>query len=75
MGGGRCLVTAGTDGQDGPTDAAGAFGDGGTWLRGLAAGLEPDNALAAFDSYTFFDKEGGLIRTGMQIVPSVCCLI
>ena len=60
-----CLVSAGTDGQDGPTDAAGAWVDGGTWDRGLALGLDPAAAIAAFDSYSFFDKEGGLLRTGL----------
>jgi len=60
-----CLVSAGTDGQDGPCDSAGAFADGHTWLRGRNAGSEPEEAVAKFDSYTFFDKEGGLIRTGL----------
>jgi glycerate 2-kinase len=61
-------VSAGTDGQDGPTDAAGACVDGGTWARGLAAGLDADKALDEFDSYSFFDKEGSIIRTGASSV-------
>ena len=68
VGCGRCLVTAGTDGQDGPTDAAGAYCDGLTWDRGLAAGLSPLESLESFDSYSFFEKEGGLIRTGTMLL-------
>ena len=57
-------MSAGTDGQDGPTDAAGAWADGGTWNRGVLAGLDPLKSLETFDTYAFFDKEGGIIRTG-----------
>lgn len=66
----RCLVSLGTDGQDGPTDAAGACVDGKTWERGLDTKLDPLDFLDRFDSYAFFDKEGGLVRLGGNSVPS-----
>ncbi len=62
-------MSAGTDGQDGPTDAAGAWADGGTWNRGVLAGLDPLKSLETFDTYAFFDKEGGIIRTGCHLCP------
>lgn len=58
------LASIGTDGSDGPTDAAGAWVDGTTLDRAAELGLDPAASLAANDSYTFFDKVGGLIRTG-----------
>ena len=48
------LLAAGTDGTDGPTDAAGAYVDGDTIARARALGLDPDDFLARCDSYTFF---------------------
>ncbi|MBI5781171.1 MAG: glycerate kinase [Rhodocyclales bacterium] len=48
------LLAAGTDGTDGPTDAAGAYVDGDTCARARAQGLDPDDFLARCDSYTFF---------------------
>jgi hydroxypyruvate reductase len=58
------LLSAGTDGTDGPTDAAGALCDGDTLARGERLGLHAADFLARNDSYCFFDPLGGLIRTG-----------
>jgi glycerate-2-kinase len=58
------VLSAGTDGIDGPTDAAGAFVDGRTHARALAMGLDPLSALSRNDSYPFFDALGDLLRGG-----------
>lgn len=58
------LASAGTDGIDGPTDAAGAFADSSTLARAQELGLDPVAALAAHDSYRFFESLGDLIVTG-----------
>lgn len=58
------LLAGGTDGTDGPTDAAGALVDGETVARGRAAGADAASALASNDSYTFFAREGGALVTG-----------
>ena len=58
------VLVAASDGSDGPTDAAGAWADGGTVARGVAAGVDAREALEANDSYGFFSAEGGLLRTG-----------
>ena len=58
------LLAAGTDGSDGPTDAAGACVDGRTVERGARAGVDAAAALARHDSHSFFAAEGGLLRTG-----------
>jgi hydroxypyruvate reductase len=61
----NCLVlSAGTDGTDGPTDAAGALATGDTILRARLMGLDAAKSLAGNDSYCFFDSLGDLIRTG-----------
>jgi len=58
------IASAGTDGVDGNTDAAGAIADGKTVRRGLKRGLSPEEYLGKNDSYSYFRELGDLIRTG-----------
>jgi glycerate 2-kinase len=58
------LVALGTDGTDGPTDAAGAIATGETLGRARSLDLDPAAYLADNDAYHFFDALGDLIRTG-----------
>ena len=61
----RVLVAAfGTDGTDGPTDAAGAIADGSTVDRAAALGLDSAESLRRNDAYPFFSALGDLIVTG-----------
>lgn len=59
------VLSGGTDGEDGPTDAAGAIGDETTLARAQQLGLDPADFLRRHDSYSFFDAIGDLIRTGL----------
>lgn len=61
---GVTLLSAGTDGTDGPTDAAGAFAGSSTLSTAKAKGLDPHAYLAANDSYNFFKQADGLFITG-----------
>ncbi|MEN6484967.1 MAG: glycerate kinase [Syntrophobacteraceae bacterium] len=61
---GVLVFSAGTDGSDGPTDAAGAMADGDTCARASEAGLFPAAFLESNDSYHFFKLLGDLIVTG-----------
>jgi len=58
------VFSAGTDGTDGPTDAAGAQADGETVSRGLGMNLIAEQFLAHNDSYRFFEKLEDLVKTG-----------
>lgn len=61
---GMAILSAGTDGTDGPTDATGAIAFGDTLERARAAGLDAWGALRRNDSYNFFNPLGDLIVTG-----------
>jgi hydroxypyruvate reductase len=77
--GGIALLAAGTDGRDGPTDAAGAIVDGGTWQAIESSGREPAQDLAEHNSYPALRAAGALLRpglTGTNVMDVVigCCL-
>lgn len=61
---GLCVLSGGTDGEDGPTDAAGAFVDVGVIGEARRKRLAPAEALGTHNSYPFFDAAGGHIKTG-----------
>jgi glycerate 2-kinase len=58
------VLAAGTDGIDGPTDAAGAYADGSTVARASSLGLDPEAHLSRNDAYPFFEALGDLVVTG-----------
>jgi len=58
------VLSAGTDGIDGNSPAAGAVADGETAERAKAAGLDREKAFRESDAYTFFEKLGDAIVTG-----------
>jgi glycerate 2-kinase len=61
---GITILSAGTDGSDGPTSAAGAVVDHNTWTESVKAGIDPEQYIRNFDSFSFFDRRGGHIITG-----------
>lgn len=61
----NCLLVAlATDGEDGPTDAAGAVVTGQTWHRATSLGMKAEEYLRRNDAYSYFDALGDLIKTG-----------
>jgi hydroxypyruvate reductase len=58
------VLSAGTDGEDGPTDAAGAWVDGETIERAARLGLDPSEYLSRNDAYHWFEPLGALVKTG-----------
>ncbi|QDV55793.1 glycerate kinase type-2 family protein [Rosistilla oblonga] len=58
------ILSGGTDGEDGPTDAAGAFFNAEVWSRAEAQQLDWQDYLRRNDAYSFFEACGGLILTG-----------
>ena len=61
---GIVILSGGTDGTDGPTEAAGALADGTTCTRAREAGIDPMRSLADNDSYHFFQRLDDLLITG-----------
>jgi glycerate 2-kinase len=58
------VLSAGSDGLDGNSPAAGAVVDSATWQNALEAGLDPDAAHRNFNSFPLFDKIGAAVVTG-----------
>jgi glycerate 2-kinase len=72
------ILCAGTDGTDGPTNAAGAFADGGTCSRAREMELSPSDSLLRNDSYHFFESLGDLLITGptrTNVMDVICMLV
>jgi hydroxypyruvate reductase len=61
---GIAMLSGGTDGEDGPTDAAGAFLDAEVVAEARRRGLDPAAYLARNDAYHFFEPLGALVKTG-----------
>ncbi len=59
------ILSGGTDGEDGPTDAAGAWADDAVLEQASELGLEGGTFLARNDAYSFFAAAGGLLKTGL----------
>lgn len=70
---GIALLSGGTDGEDGPTDAAGAVIDADVFAAAMREGLDIADSLGRCDAYHFFEATGGLIKTG-PTYTNVCDL-
>jgi hydroxypyruvate reductase len=77
-GAGPAILAGGTDGRDGPTDAAGAVVDRSTWDAIRRLGRDPARDLSAHDAYPALDAVGALLRPGltgtnvMDVVFGLC---
>lgn len=71
---GRYVVSLATDGEDGPTDAAGGIVDGQTLARAQARGLDVSHHLRRNDALPLLDATGGLLHTG-PTGTNVCDLV
>jgi glycerate 2-kinase len=72
------LLSAGTDGTDGPTDAAGAFVDGHTCIDALRMGNDPEKYLLENNAYHFFNQLDDLFITGptrTNVMDVICLLV
>jgi len=58
------LITLATDGEDGPTDAAGAWATGETFAEARVMGFSVDQALTDNDAYHFFEALNQIVHTG-----------
>ena len=58
------ILSGGTDGEDGPTDAAGAWADWSVIEAAQAQALDPADYLARNDAYHWFEPLGALLKTG-----------
>lgn len=74
---GLCFISFGTDGTDGPTDAAGGYADGQTAGRIIAGGMSLADALCRHDAYHALKNADGLLFTGPTgtNVNDVCVLL
>jgi hydroxypyruvate reductase len=61
---GTALLAGGTDGEDGPTDAAGAIVDAEVVARARRPGIDAEDYLLRNDAYSFFEPTAGLLKTG-----------
>lgn len=72
---GITFLSGGTDGNDGPTNAAGAVVDSDTYTKALSGKIKPEDYILSFDSYHFFKKAGGHIITGPTMTNVMDILI
>lgn len=64
---GITMLSAGTDGTDGPTDAAGALVDGNTIPLARSLGMRPESYLENNDSYNFFKRLDSVSNSGYHL--------